>query len=342
MEIRVASTERALIDALQGILTGCPSSEFSEFDFDKAATPEAAYLRDKFAAIELSESALDVGDVWILDKTQPEHPCFVVERKTLDDLNASIMDGRYREQAIRLHSSNVVRGSPRQVIYLLECDPRRWTTMRDEDQLKWNRVRASLMIAPGHDFLLLESQSVRDSAFKLLSFAMRANELLVAGGRPTGTPAAGLFFSPAAASELGWTPLDEEEVRHRVLETQVVACKRQFNVVPEHFLPMVLGLVPGVGIEIATCISARFGGALATLLAFLSDESRAADDLLEDLASVCTASSGRRIGVAVARAVAKYLCPQRFYPEFAATAAAAATAKRVVGAKRRRPGQARK
>jgi ERCC4-type nuclease len=63
------------------------------------------------AGMEHTTDNLHVGDVAIFDGSET-----IIERKTLSDLRASIIDGRYREQKERLKSSGL------NVIYLLE-DP---------------------------------------------------------------------------------------------------------------------------------------------------------------------------------------------------------------------------
>ena len=50
--------------------------------------------------ITCSQSTLDVGDFWII--SPDERFLIIFERKTLEDWTASIKDGRYREQKVRL------------------------------------------------------------------------------------------------------------------------------------------------------------------------------------------------------------------------------------------------
>ena len=56
-----------------------------------------AILQNKGYNFELEN--LDLGDFQFLDLTSKE-PIIIIERKTYSDLNASIKDGRYKEQAI--------------------------------------------------------------------------------------------------------------------------------------------------------------------------------------------------------------------------------------------------
>jgi ERCC4-type nuclease len=62
-------------------------------------------------------AALHVGDIWIGCKSGEEKPALTLERKTYADLQASIMDGRYREQRGRLLAFGA------RVAYILEGSP---------------------------------------------------------------------------------------------------------------------------------------------------------------------------------------------------------------------------
>jgi len=55
---------------------------------------------------------LDIGDIHYIDNEENIHT--IIERKTLNDLSSSIIDGRYKEQKSRLLASN------KNIIYLLE------------------------------------------------------------------------------------------------------------------------------------------------------------------------------------------------------------------------------
>ncbi len=59
-------------------------------------------------------SNLEIGDIQI---RKDGVPIIIIERKTVTDLNASIMDGRYREQKYRLKS---LASSKCRIIYLIE------------------------------------------------------------------------------------------------------------------------------------------------------------------------------------------------------------------------------
>ena len=67
--------------------------------------------------ITLDTAQLTIGDIIILDNNDTE--LLIIERKSVKDLAASIVDGRYNEQSFRLNNSNIHNHN---IIYLIEED----------------------------------------------------------------------------------------------------------------------------------------------------------------------------------------------------------------------------
>ena len=65
--------------------------------------------------VNVVQETLPLGDIVICDKEDKE--LIVLERKTLRDLAASIVDGRYNEQSFRLNQLNLENHN---IIYLIE------------------------------------------------------------------------------------------------------------------------------------------------------------------------------------------------------------------------------
>jgi len=71
-------------------------------------------------SIQISKKVLTLGDILLVNSQveSKEKIEYLIERKSLSDLVASIKDGRYEEQSYRLiHSSNMV---PAKILYLIE------------------------------------------------------------------------------------------------------------------------------------------------------------------------------------------------------------------------------
>lgn len=80
-------------------------------DYREAALLE--HLRDTYPELEFETENLPVGDIMLRVE---EKPLFIIERKTVLDLVASIKDGRYRDQKHRLKQAI----APNRCLYLIE------------------------------------------------------------------------------------------------------------------------------------------------------------------------------------------------------------------------------
>jgi ERCC4-type nuclease len=70
----------------------------------------------KYKDIQLVSENLPLGDIILNDGI---NDCLIIERKTLNDLHASIRDGRYEEQSYRLNGLNHHNHN---IVYLIEGD----------------------------------------------------------------------------------------------------------------------------------------------------------------------------------------------------------------------------
>ena len=63
----------------------------------------------------ITSENLTIGDIHLC--TPDNTPIMIFERKTVKDLAASIQDGRYKEQSIRLHNSTIPN---HHIVFLIE------------------------------------------------------------------------------------------------------------------------------------------------------------------------------------------------------------------------------
>ena len=89
-------------------------------------------LNDVFKNIILEKINLPIGDIIIFDPIKNEE-IIIIERKTINDLLASIKDGRYEEQSYRLNGINVHNHN---IIYLIEGDVNRLNRFKDNTKDK--------------------------------------------------------------------------------------------------------------------------------------------------------------------------------------------------------------
>jgi crossover junction endonuclease MUS81 len=105
--------------------------------------------------IIIQNKQLDIGDIQII----LENNLFIFERKTTNDLLASINDGRYKEQKARLKSSNA-----RSITYIIEGD--NITSNKNKNQKKLTSVYYNSIYRDGINVLFMKD--VDDTATFLL------------------------------------------------------------------------------------------------------------------------------------------------------------------------------
>jgi|TARA_Y100000992_G_C21271929_1_gene497426 ERCC4-type nuclease len=121
--------------------------------------------------IVLNQKTLDVGDILIT--TNEDVPLICFERKTVNDLLSSIVDGRYKEQSLRLDNINVHNHN---IIYLIEGE------IRTNDLQKRKMFYSSLFtIFYKKGFSLFHTGSIFESAELIVRFTdkiLREKEII--------------------------------------------------------------------------------------------------------------------------------------------------------------------
>jgi len=114
-----------------------------------------------------SRRHLGIGDyMWVAKGQNGEHLVLplIVERKGIDDLDRSIIDGRYQEQKDRLKKSGIEHR-----IYLVEGNIRDLAMMRNfgRQGVSISGIRQALFETEAVGFLMLRTKNIRDTAAHL-------------------------------------------------------------------------------------------------------------------------------------------------------------------------------
>jgi len=175
---------------------------------------------------------LPVGDIWIgLSGEEVRIGGLVIERKTTDDLEASIMDGRYREQRTRLTTYCQQRGA--RPLYIIEgMMDRLWGKLSKDTLQKYlNRLMLRYGVA------VIHTEGLADTAAlcRLLS-AQIAEDAVV--------------FAATDPSTVSYT-------------STVAVSKKENRDNPHNFAAAALQGCPGVSATAAEAILAACGGTLS-------------------------------------------------------------------------------
>lgn len=135
-------------------------------------------------AVGTSVKPLTVGDFMVY-AGDSDQPCMVIERKTVDDLLASIKDGRYRDQRERM----VETGLP--IVYILEGRP-------SEDKAMQGALENLALV---HRIPVIPSANMRQTGSIVASLAKKLSTTAVAVPIVTYCPPRAKRDTPLSALE---------------------------------------------------------------------------------------------------------------------------------------------
>jgi crossover junction endonuclease MUS81 len=208
------------------------------------------YAKDSF---QIEKRVLQLGD--ILFTNDDETVTYVcIERKSLQDLLASIKDGRYSEQSYRLSNCYA---NPHNVIYLLEG---MLTTVKDKKTVI--SCIASLNYFKG--FSVHRTVSMAETALYILCMADKLAREFKKGTLPRSSVVAATTSADPASSDPSVptsdpsVPTSSQAPSTTDYCNVVKACKKA-NVTKENIGQMMLMQIPGISSTIANELMRPFG-----------------------------------------------------------------------------------
>lgn len=235
-------------------------------------------VNTQYKNIQLIKQVLELGD-FILTKDNDE-PVAIIERKTLQDLLASIKDGRYEEQSYRL--ANTVRDIP--IFYLIEGTISSLRTEQDK-KLVYSAI-TSLHFFKG--FQTLRTHSSTETADLLICMADKIERNLQKG-------------VPLKHCNTITTP---DGISSNVANYCTVVKKvKKENITPENIGEIILSQIPGISSVTAVAIMKQF-----TSISNLIDELKKNPDRLENI-QYETNGKLRKINRPCIQSIITYLIP---------------------------------
>jgi ERCC4-type nuclease len=216
---------------------------------------------------EIKSERLPLGDIIIHDPAQ-QKDIVLFERKSLNDLAASIQDGRYKEQSFRLTQTTDFHNH--NIIYIIEGDIARYDAKHSRiSKSALQSAMVSLLYYKG--FSVIRTMSVGETAEFILHFADKVMKERALG------PAV-----PAYSNTLPTLPGDEDETAATAERYSEVASKKEKRdyITRENIGEIMLAQVPGVSPKIATGIMNKYSG---SLYEFLADLRRKLNDYEESV-----------------------------------------------------------
>jgi ERCC4-type nuclease len=218
---------------------------------------------------EIKSERLPLGDIIIHDPKQ-EKDIVLFERKSLNDLAASIRDGRYKEQSFRLSQTTDFHNH--NIIYIIEGDIAKYrphpSISNGVTKSALQSAMVSLLYYKG--FSVIRTMNVGETADFILHFADKvAKESAISGTNPA--------YSCSSATDT--TSNDATANTDRYSEVASKKEKRDF-ITRENIGEIMLAQVPGVSPKIAAGIMKKYDG---SVYEFLADLRRKLNDYEESI-----------------------------------------------------------
>lgn len=198
---------------------------------------------------------LPIGDIWIVTEGKTT---VIIERKTIADLMASIKDGRYDEQSLRLNAAIDVPNH--NIVYLIEGDATRFQAFKDSKQ-KMTFYSALTSMAFYKGFSVLRSMNVEETALLLCQMASKIHKCTEEGKS--------FFYRNGKDDKREKEGGTEEEVGDIGQETHyshVIKTVKKDNITPDNIGVIMLNQIPGI----SHVTSAEIMGQYKTLKNLLS------------------------------------------------------------------------
>lgn len=228
-----------------------------------------------FPNIKIKKETLPLGDVSVFNT-------WLIERKSLADLLASIKDGRYEEQSYRLQHAF----DPRRVIYVIEGVLSTLKTSRERKLV--HTTMTSLQVFKG--FAVVRTASVQETAEWLLAMADKIDRDIKTKGR--------IPFYKIRTDAAQEPSTDTAAAAY----CSVVKKVKKENVTPQNMCEIVLCQLPGISHVAATAISQVYPSLIQ-----LMDALRLDSECLHSLMTTDKNGKKRKLGQNVHNAIAEYL-----------------------------------
>lgn len=226
--------------------------DFRETELYTACTnfltlPENAKINTN---VKILNCSIPLGDIIICDDSEIQDEKIIIERKTLNDLAASIRDGRYAEQSFRLNECNIPNHN---IFYAIEGDLRQYkSTYFSKNKLdKKSLLSALTSIHYYKGFSVMRTLNVIETAEWILQMADKIQrEQLKKELKP-------FYISSMTTKEGDPAPAPAPTTQY----SSVLVNKRikKDNVTPENIGEIMLTQIPGVSANVAIAVMKKYG-----------------------------------------------------------------------------------
>ena len=246
-----------------------------------------------FKDIKIETHCLPIGDVLIFNEETKETD-LIIERKSINDLLASIKDGRYEEQSYRL---NGLKKHNHNIIYLVEGDINQMNRFKDNKMEKLTIYSAIFSLNYYKGFSVIRTFTIEESAIFI------CNSVIKLSKERNGKKA---FYTAHIINETNETKEIKEEIDKKEESDKdyigVVKKVKKDNITADNIDEIMLCQIPGISAASAIAIMQKFK-TLTNLLKELEHD----DTCLKDIATINVKGQSRKINKTCSVNIVKYL-----------------------------------
>ena len=225
---------------------------------------------------------LDIGDFWFCSKDS-NHPIVILERKSLQDLEMSIKDGRYNEQSARLSSIDIHNHN---IYYIIEgC------IINYKKREKIQTLRSSITsLSYYKGFSIINTLTLLDTATTVYSFF---DKLMRETRRVP-------YYSLQQQTDNNKVEISNNQINNDIEYIKTLKNQKKNQITQDNILAIMLNQVPGISSTSSIAITQRYK-TMTDLLYSLKNEP-------ENIAEIYL-DNGRRISKTVVQNLKMYLIP---------------------------------
>jgi ERCC4-type nuclease len=268
-----------------------------------------------FKDIKIESQSLPIGDIIIFDEENQEMK-LVIERKSVNDLLASIKDGRYEEQSYRLNGLNHHNHN---IIYLVEGDINKMNRFKDNKSEKLTMYSAIFSLNYYKGFSVIRTFSLEESAIFICNslikltkersnkkaFYNNNNNLIKIVNQEEVKNDCAKNDCAKNGCKKNDDCIEIEECNNKLSDKDYVSVVKKVkkeNITPDNIGEIMLCQIPGISSVTALSIMDKFK-TLPNLLKELEKD----DNCLKDISNTNVKGQTRKINKSCAANIIKYL-----------------------------------
>ena len=235
---------------------------------------ESLKSNEEFSNIDIIIENLILGDIEILDDENKVK--LIIERKTLNDLAASIKDGRYKEQSYRLNKCSIHNHN---ILYLIEGNLSIWKGLNGKMSSS-TLYSAMFSIQYFKGFSVIKTDSVLESGEYILRMVKKLNK----------------------SKDCSYYELNEIDKQGKENYNEVLTNVKKKNITKENISEIMLSQIPGVSVKTSNAIMKNFNSFVELLEKMKLDE-----NCLNDIKYLTKDGKERRINKTAKKNIYDYL-----------------------------------